>query len=92
MYADLTGNCKKQKIKSFYDNKCDVEFGTGLFAINCDGRQTPWVYQDAKGEWHYTSGQQPQPYLEPALVNNTDSILQIFRDTLEQEIANNARL
>jgi len=50
------------------------------------------VYQDAKGEWHYTSGQQPQPYLEPALVNNTDSILQIFRDTLEQEIANNARL
>ena len=27
-----------------------VEFGTGLFASNGDGRKTPWSYQSADGE------------------------------------------
>jgi hypothetical protein len=27
-----------------------VEFGTGLFATNGDGRKTPWSYQTADGE------------------------------------------
>ena len=27
-----------------------VEFGTGLFAVNGDGRKTPWTYQSADGE------------------------------------------
>ena len=27
-------------------------------------------YKDAKGEWHTTTGQKPQPFLEPALLDN----------------------
>nr|WP_326183982.1 HK97 gp10 family phage protein [uncultured Oscillibacter sp.] len=32
-----------------------VELGAGQYYP--DGRPTPWVYQDAKGKWHFTHGQ-----------------------------------
>ena len=48
-----------------------VEFGTGIYAVNGDGRQTPWVYRTADGEFYFTVGQKPQPYLLPALEENT---------------------
>lgn len=40
-----------------------VEMGTGIHAANGDGRPTPWSYQDAKGKWHRTRGQKPQPFI-----------------------------
>ena len=43
-----------------------VEFGTGEFAENGNGRKGGWVYQDHSGEWFFTWGQEPQPYLRPA--------------------------
>lgn len=43
-----------------------VEFGTGEFAENGMGRKGGWVYQDSSGEWFFTWGQAPQPYLRPA--------------------------
>lgn len=43
-----------------------VEKGTGEFAENGQGRSTAWSYQGADGRWHTTTGQKPQPYLEPA--------------------------
>lgn len=53
-----------------------VEYGTGLFAEGGTGRQdVPWKYQDAKGEWHSTSGQPPQPFLIPALNENREEII-----------------
>lgn len=56
-----------------------VEFGTGLFSSKGDGRKdVPWHYQDAKGEWHTTSGMMPQPYLYPALEESKDDIARIF--------------
>lgn len=57
-----------------------VEFGTGLFAAAGDGRKTPWSYQDANGKWHTTIGQHPQPFLLPALNDNREKILEIFRE------------
>ena len=50
------------------------EFGTGLFAENGNGRQTPWVYKDDKGKYHYTHGQHPQPFMRPALKENEQNI------------------
>ena len=63
-----------------------VEYGTGVFAVAGNGRQTPWSYQDAKGDWHYTTGQRPQPYLEPALTQNETQIIDIFRNYLMKEL------
>lgn len=63
-----------------------VEMGTGLFAAHGNGRtDVPWMYIDAKGEWHITSGQKPQPFMIPALNENRSRITEI----LAQGVANN---
>ena len=62
-----------------------VEFGTGLFAVNGDGRQdVPWVYRDELGNYHATSGMHPQPYLLPALDDNRDAIKNIFDKAIKE--------
>lgn len=59
-----------------------VEFGTGIFAKNGNGRKdVPWRYEDSKG-WHTTYGQVAQPFLEPAAMNHQKEILDIFVDAL----------
>ena len=62
-----------------------VEYGTGLFAEGGNGRKdVPWSYQDEKGEWHSTSGQNPQPYLRPALNENREKILELLKGALHE--------
>lgn len=56
-----------------------VEIGTGIYSSEGGGRQTPWVYQDANGEWHRTSGSKPQPFMKPALEQNTSKIIDQFK-------------
>lgn len=51
-----------------------VEFGTGEFAENGRGRKGGWVYQDPSGEWFFTWGQDPQPYLRPAFREHKNDI------------------
>ena len=63
-----------------------VEYGTGLFAEDGGGRQdVPWHYQDDEGEWHTTSGQHPQPYMRPALDENRERILEMFKEALSDD-------
>lgn len=63
-----------------------VEFGTGLFAEEGNGRQdVPWNYKDEKGEWHSTRGQKPHPYLRPALHENRENILRILKGGLKSD-------
>ena len=59
------------------------EYGTGLFAENGNGRKTPWVYMDDKGNYHYTRGQHPQPYMRPALEENKDKIINMIKGALK---------
>jgi len=59
-----------------------VELGTGKYYPG--GRQTPWVYQDAKGNWHLTYGQRAQPYLKPAVADH----VQQYREIIEDELKN----
>lgn len=60
-----------------------VELGTGIYAAT-GGRQTPWVYQDAKGNWHMTRGQRAQPYLKPAVADH----VQTYQNIIENELKN----
>lgn len=56
-----------------------VEYGTGLFAENGDGRkEVPWVYQDDEGKYHSTRGQKPHPFLRPALNDNREQVKKIL--------------
>lgn len=57
-----------------------VEFGTGLFAEEGGRMDVPWNYQDDEGNWHSTSGQKPQPFLRPALKENREKIIRIFKE------------
>ena len=59
-----------------------VEYGTGLFAENGNGRKTGWGYEDDKGEKHFTRGQHPQPYMRPALNENRDKIIELIKEGL----------
>lgn len=40
------------------------EMGTGIYIAG--GRQSPWAYQDAKGNWHRTRGVSPLHFLKKA--------------------------
>lgn len=59
-----------------------VELGTGKYAEGGGGRQTPWRYQDSKGNWHTTSGMPARPYLRPAIEEHK----QDYREVLETEL------
>lgn len=59
-----------------------VELGTGIYTSG--GRPTPWVYQDNKGNWHYTRGNPAQPFLKPAVADHK----QTYRNIIEDEMKN----
>ena len=58
-----------------------VELGTGKYYPG--GRPTPWVYQDAHGNWHYTHGNRAQPYLKPAVADHAQKYRSILEDELK---------
>lgn len=60
-----------------------VELGTGIYAEGGGGRPTPWVYQDAKGNWHYTRGNKAQPFLKPAAADHAIQYRKILEDELK---------
>lgn len=68
-----------------------VEMGTGLFAANGEGRKdVPWRYKDAQGNWHTTSGQEPQPFLGPALRKNADEVAELIAEGIRRDIKGGA--
>ena len=58
-----------------------VELGTGIYAEGGGGRPTPWVYQDAKGQWHWTRGNPARPLRKPAVSGHA----QTYRNIIEDE-------
>ena len=65
-----------------------VEYGTGIFAVEGNGRDTPWSYQDDEGNWHTTIGQKPQPFLEPAARIKKKLVIKVFNDEITRQIQN----
>lgn len=60
-----------------------VHEGTGLYADDGNGRKdVPWVYCDEQGNFHTTSGQKPNPFLQDAVDANKNKILQCFEGVL----------
>ena len=58
-----------------------VHNGTGIYAVNGDGRKTPWFYNVKAGKYqggHLTVGQKPQPFLAYASLFNRDKIEKIL--------------
>lgn len=57
-----------------------VELGTGKYYTG--GRPTPWKYQDAKGNWHWTQGNPAQPFLKPAVADHKQTYKKIIEDEM----------
>lgn len=67
-------------IGSDQDYAAYVELGTGKEYPG--GRDTPWVYKDVNGKWHYTHGQRAQPYLKPAIADHVKTYQNITEEEL----------
>lgn len=79
-----------------------VEFGTGINGngtypyevegLNLEYRDKGWAYFDEdKGEWIYTKGQEAQPYMYPALKENEKTIKRMFKDGVRTKLKENSR-
>ena len=59
-----------------------VHEGTGIYARNGNGRQTPWTYRTADGKYYTTEGQKAVPFLEAAVEDNHEGIIKVFENQL----------
>ena len=59
------------------------ELGTGIYLEGGGGRQTPWAYQDANGEWHRTRGIKPIHMLKNGISGSVDDFKSIANDILK---------
>lgn len=66
------------KVGSPLDYSIYVEFGTGEFSENANGRKGGWSYKSPDGKWHHTIGMSPQPFLRPAFRENKAKIRDII--------------
>lgn len=61
------------------------EYGTGIYADGGRGRQTPWRYQDKRGEWHTTRGIKAIHFLQNAAQDHVDEYKNIVESILKGE-------
>lgn len=71
--SQIIGTVGSPTMHAFY-----VEFGTGEFAENGAGRKGGWVYKDSSGQWFFTWGQDPQPFLRPAFRRSKKDVEKII--------------
>ena len=57
------------------------ELGTGRYYPG--GRNTPWAYQDEKGAWHWTRGNEAVPFLKPAVQDHRETYKNIMEDSIK---------
>lgn len=60
------------------------EMGTGIYTDGGGGRQTPWVYFDAKGKAHRTRGIKPIHFLKNAATEHSEEYRRIFEQHLKK--------
>lgn len=59
------------------------ELGTGIYASQPGGRQTPWYYYDRNGVLHKTVGLKPIHFLRNAVADHISDYKKIIENTLK---------
>ena len=75
-------NADKMEVQvgSRYKNALWEEFGTGIYALNGDGRKTKWVYKSPKdGKFYATVGKKPRRALHRAYESKKNLIIREAR-------------
>ena len=67
------------QIGSRYKNALWEELGTGIYALNGDGRKTKWVYRTEDGKFHATVGKKPRRALFRAYQSKKNEIIREAR-------------
>ena len=68
------------QIGSRYKNALWEELGTGIYALNGDGRKTKWVYKSPKdGKFYATVGKKPRRALYRAYTSKRNLIIREAR-------------
>ena len=68
------------------ENAIWTEYGTGEYALENNGRKTPWRYKDAKGKWHSTTGKRPIRMLFNAFSTKKNIVKQIVSRHLKDNL------
>ena len=70
-------NAEKMEVQvgSRYKNALWEELGTGIYALNGDGRQTRWVYRTPDGKYHSTVGKKPRRAFYKAYNSKKNAII-----------------
>ena len=74
-------NAEKMEVQvgSRYKNALWEELGTGIYALNGDGRKTRWVYRTPDGKFHSTVGKKPRRALFNAYNSKKNQIIREAR-------------
>lgn len=73
----------KATIGSPLENAIWEEFGTGIHALNGDGRKTAWHYKDKKGNWHTTTGKKGTRAFFRAFQKLKNPIIKMFESKMK---------
>jgi HK97 gp10 family phage protein len=61
-----------------------VLYGTGIYEVNGKGRQTPWVYKDRHGNYRFTYGMRPNPFIDKALIDEKRNLRRAVRKAIKK--------
>lgn len=61
-----------------------LELGTGIYASDGKGRQSPWGYYDRKGKYHVTRGMKPRHMLKKAASEHTEEYKRIIEAIMKR--------
>lgn len=61
-----------------------VELGTGIYASDGQGRQSPWGYYDRNGKYHVTRGMKPRHMLKKAASEHTEEYKRIIEAIMKR--------
>ena len=67
------------QIGSRYKNALWEELGTGIYALNGDGRKNKWVYRTPDGKFYATVGKKPRRALYRAYTSKKNAIIREAR-------------
>ena len=81
--VDFSGSNPYARVGAEVDYAKYIEFGTGLYAENGQGRKTPWGYEGKDGRLIFTWGMKPKPFLRPAIENNLEAVKEIISSRIE---------
>ena len=57
-----------------------------MYSSKGTGRKTSWRYKTKDGNWVTTIGNKPQPFLEPAVMQNISNIRKIAEEEIRVEM------